>query len=221
MTFSNELVLSFVQPFLKVSTDHANSQLVSKYLNKTGSENPLRPKSPFGYKLALKRKRKDKKRLMKHASKLEIKQIYLEEELPKIHEELLKLRCCDVMNEYVEGSSVEVKCGIYIPVMYPNQRKPIWSLIYAAKKHSVEEANYFLKELERLRIYGVFHGGLDDEVVESSKALIKRPGIKNHPNYTRFLSESKSPCPFQWYTSTLYYRWIDASSNKMRVITYG
>lgn len=228
MNFKNELVLSLVQPYLTNTVDHVNSQLVSKYLNKTGSEDLTRPLPPLGASLQNSRNKKDVARLEKHSCKLGAKQIYLESELPQIHKELMKLENFDVLGvnsdtEYLQENnfSCEVECGIYIPVMYPRQSKPIWSMIYAGKKHSVEDAKTFAKDLQKLKIYGIFHGGLSDVIVKSSQMLIESPEMKNHPRYQQFLSEAKSPRPFSWRDTTPYYRWDDMHSNKKQRVTYG
>jgi len=226
--FKNELVLSFVQPYLTNTVDHVNSQLVSKYLNKTGSEDPTRSLPPLGVSLEKSRNKKDRVRLENYSCQLGAKQIYLERELPQIHEELMKLDHFDILGvntstEYLQETrfNAVVECGVYIPVLYPRQRKPIWSMIYAGKKHSEEDAKTFVKDLKKLKIYGIFHGGLSDVIVRSSQVLIQRPEIKDHPNYQQFLSEAKSPRPFDWRNTTQYYRWLDIHSNKKLRVTYG
>ena len=192
--FKNELVLSFVQPYLTNTVDNVNSQLVSKYLYKTGSENPTRPLPPLGVSLQNSRKKKDIARLEKYSCKLGAKQVYLEIELPQIHKELMKLENFDILGinvstEYLKENSFNcaVECGVYIPVMYPRQRQPIWSMIYAGKKHSVEDAKNFVKDLEKLKIYGIFHGGISDLIIETSQRLIQDPDMKDHPRYNQFV----------------------------------
>ena len=228
MDFKNDLVLSLVQPYLTSVADHVNSQLVSKYLNKTGREDPNRPLAPLGASLQNARKKKDIVRLEKYIHKLGAKQVYLESELPQIHEELMKLEHFDILGvnsstEYLQENSFSavVECGVYIPVLYPRQRKPIWSMIYAAKKHSVEDATKFVEDLEKHKIHGIFHGGLSDVIVKSSQMLIEHPDIKDHPRYQQFLSESKSPRPFTWRDTTQYYRWDDIHANKKQRVTHG
>jgi len=226
--FQNELVLSLVQPYLTTAVDHVNSQLVSKYLFKTGSENPTRPVPPFGHLIKQSREKKDSVRLAKHCSKLGVKEVYLESELPKIHEELMKLSSCDILdvNSSIEklkedSFNCEVECGVYIPVIYPRQNKPIWSMIYAGKNHSLKDAKVFVKSLEKMKLYGAFHGGLQDIIVESAKSLIQKPDIEYHPQYQQFLSDARSPRPFVWQHTTLTYRWEDLHSNKKPRVTYG
>jgi len=228
MEFKNELVLSLVQPYLTNVSDHVRSQLVSKYLNETGREDPTRPLPPLGASLHKARKKKDQERMEKYSDKLGVKQVYMEKELPQIHEALSKLKNFDVLGvnsstEYLQNHtfSCGVECGVYIPVLYPRQKKPIWSLIYAGKKHTFEDAKVFKEDLEKLKIYGKFHGGLTDIVIRSSQMLIQRPEIKDNPQYMLFLSEANSPCPFSWRNTTAYYRWDDIHSNKKQRVTYG
>ena len=228
MDFKNEFVLSLVQPYLTNIADHVNSQLVSKYLNKTGIEDPKRPLPPLGAYLQNSRKRKEQKRLENYSFKLGAKQVYLESELPQIHEELMKFKNFDILGinsstEYLqEGSfSASVECGVYIPVLYPRQRKPIWSMIYAGLKHTFEDAEVFVKDLEKIKIHGVFHGGIPDIVVKSSQALLQHPDITEHPRYNQIDSEARSPTPFTWRDTTQYYRWDDLHSNKKQRVTHG
>ena len=228
MSFKNELVLSLVQPHLTNKADHVNSQLASKYLNKTGSENPNRPLPPLGVSLQRSRNKKDRVRLEKYSSKFDLKQIYLESELQKIHVEIMKFENYDILDinssvDYLKEGTFNcgVECGVFIPVMYPRQREPVWSMIYAGKKHTLEDAKVFIKDLEKLKIYGKFHGGLNDINIESTKLILQSPDIKDHPNYKKFVTEVNSPRPFDFLSTTQYFRWCDLHSNKKHRVTYG
>ena len=227
-SFRNELVLSLVQPYLKNPFDHLSSQRVSKYLHKTGSKDPNRPLPPLGWTLKNQRKKKDKFRLEKHCANIGAKEVYLESEIPIIHDALMKLGMYDILDvnvniDYLKENQFfhQVECGVYIPVMYPRQTRPVWSMIFSGKKHKdIKDAKQFLKSIEFLKIYGVFHGGLSDVIIKTSKSLLQRDDIKDHPRYKQFLSEANSPCPFSCFYTTASYRWEDLHSTKKRV-TFG
>jgi len=235
MEFKNELVLSFVQSYLNNAVDHINSQLTSKYLYSTGSKDLNRPLPPLGLTIKKSRKKKDIIRLEKHCAKLKVKEVYLESELPAIHSELVKLEAYDILNvnfsmEYLKNTNLfdvndydnsNIESGVYIPVMYPRQVKPVWSMIYAAKKHSVNQAKKFVEDLKRLKIHGIFHGGLSFLIIETSKLIIQQPRNKSDSRYTQWLTEANSPYPFDWWYTTSHYRWTDMLSNRKPRVTHG
>ena len=117
---AEELVLSLVQPYLTNVKDHINSQLVSKYLCKTGHEDPGRPLAPIGIQIVQDRTKKDNILLATHASNIGAKQVYHESELHKIH---TALKNCDALGynlstDYLEENEFKcsVECGVYIPL---------------------------------------------------------------------------------------------------------
>ena len=227
-----ELVLSLAQSYLTDPVDHVNSQLVSKYLHKTGREDPTRHLPPLGWTIENSRKKRDKTRLQKHASELGAKQVYLESELPQIHEELMKTTVSDILgvNMSIENLkenqfTCKVTQGVYIPVMYPRQKKPIWSMIFSGVNHTVDEMKGLVNALLKMKIHGLYHSGISEAIIQTAQTLIsdkeRFPDIEDHPNYARFVIEAASAFPFDWYYTTLHFRWSDLHSNGKSVITHG
>ena len=244
--FKNELVLYLVQPYLKCPVDHVNSKLVSKYLLKTGNNDPDRPKPSTGQFIEYSRKKKDQLRLELHASKLGLKQVYTVNELARIHEEVKKQPNYDILDvnvsiEYLKTNTFHnsVDAGWYIPVMYKRQKLPLYSLIFAEKNHTAEEASEFVNALEKLRIHALYHNGKSDEEYEMAQLTVDRgnpedtpPVLQDIEAAVRFLYQvrryreavklmAENKRPFSWRYCTTMKRWDDLHSDKHALITIG
>ena len=215
---SGELVLSLVQPFLR-NADHVNSRLVSKWLYKTGNEDPNRPLPPVGWILQKSRKKAESARLAKHADKLGVKEVYTVGELPQIHEDLIKSGLYNILGvnmstDFLEGRSFKcsVHAGFYVPVMYKHQRQPFYSLIFATKNRTPDEVKEFDNVLKDLRINAVFHAGVEDFLYDYAETLAEHHDPEEeHPDYRIVIERAKLPRPFRWSSCTTYKRFEESS----------
>lgn len=213
---SGELVLTLVQPFLR-NADHVNSRLVSKWLYKTGMEDPDRPLPPLGWTVQKSRKKADSVRLAKHATKLGVKQVYTVGELPQIHEALVQnglynILGVNVSTDYLQEQSFtcSVQAGFYVPVMYKRQRHPFYSLIFAIKDRTPTEVTAFGQILKDLRINAVFHAGVPDFIYDYAQTLAENHDPEDeHPDYRIVMERAKLPRPFTWHSCTTYRRFME------------
>jgi hypothetical protein len=210
---ANELVLSLVQPYLQDPQDYANSQLVSKWLHKTGTENPLRPLAPLGWRLEAVRKPADRKRLLKHATKHAVQSVYLASELPEIHSQLIELGMYSIIGENVRAPSgedsftCEVEPGFYLPVMYKRQNRPIYSLILALDGKSPAYLKKYRRALAKLQIQAVFHPGIPLHTETYARHIVERHDPnREHPDYKWAMIIAKMPDPFSWRYTTFHKR---------------
>jgi hypothetical protein len=226
--YKHEFVLSLAQPYLQSKKDYVNSQLVSKFLNKVGTENPFKPVAPFGWSLVNKRKKKDYDRIEKHKAKHNLNQVYMVTELEAIHEKIKKLDVFDILDvnssiDYLNNNSFinELKAGFYLPVLYKGQRKPLYSMVFELHKHSIQEMQQFKKNLKKLQIDVVFHPAVNDYIYDYALSLQNQT---DHPDYVHTTQFRKLPRPFRWLDTTNYYRWYDIHERlvgKKALITIG
>ena len=234
MDFQNELVLSLVQPLLKDRKDHVNSKMVTKFLLKSGNEDPNRPMPPLGWSLSHSRKKTDTKRLQLHSTKHNLKGVYLESELPALHSLITSLPAFDILGvnlstEYLDGNSFSCKVfrGWYLPVMYKRQKQPFFSMIFKNENHTQEEETQFLENLQDLGIHAVYHHGVADIMYELAEMQMKDPKPSSDDRIRlTFWDEAKELLenprrPFRYWVCTTTKRWNDIHSSKTRIITIG
>jgi hypothetical protein len=194
---------------------------VSKWLYKTGKEDPNRPLPPLGWTLEKSRKKRDTTRLAKHATKRKVKQVYTADELPQIHEALIKRGLYSILDVNVNtdyltklggGFKCKVDGGFYLPVMYRRERTPMYSLIYATQNSA--EIAAFEKILKDLRLSAVLHPGVSDFSYDYARAVIRNHRPEDpHPDYDYYMELTKNPPPFWWGSCTTYQRRIESTKS--------
>ena len=236
-SFTKQFVLSLAQPYLTNQTDHVNSMLISKYLLKTGLEDPNRPMPSIGQSIKCNRKKKEDIRLKNIASNSGLKQVYTVCELSLIHQEITKLPNYDILGinssiEYLASNRFicHVERGLYLPVMYKWQRKPLYSMIFLSKNHTDEEVSEFEKSLEKMNIYAVYHCGKAEIDYDMAQMIIARgnpedtPGqnmydVKRYKDSVALMANPEYPfCNFYCTTAK---RWSDVNCNRPQLITIG
>ena len=162
--------------------------MVSKFLLKCGNENLNSPIPPVGWTLEHSRKKVDSKRLKLHSIKNNLKNVYLESELPNLHAVITSLPNFDIhnVNMFIDFTNYDpficdVEKGWYLPVMYKRQKQPFFSMIFKSDNHTKEEEEQFVKYLRDQSIQAVFY-------------------------------DVRSKRPFFWGCCTTFKRWEDSRS---------
>jgi len=169
--FKQEFVLSLVHSYMKTASEQLNCRLVSKYLLDTGNHDPSRIlPTTFAKKFNGSRTTEQKLLVETVAKRNKVIEAYLPEELSKIHEQILKLPCYDILginaslNSYLTivnplslASILNNPPGWYLPVVYKGQRKIYYSMIFDTQKHTNQEALDFCQFLATVKLTAVYN----------------------------------------------------------------
>lgn len=166
--WTSEFVLCLSQSYLTDPLDFCRSKAVSKALNENAKD-LQRPLVSMNDSILRNRNKNEKLRLQKAAEKYKLPNVYSEEELGRIHTEVMKHTAYDIYGQNADLRFVNWSydfyhlfvSGWYIPVQYDKSEcdQVYYSLILDDHKHSKEVQEYFVETMKNSGITTVYHSG--------------------------------------------------------------